>query len=119
MNEVHVNMSLVPAVCPKCDFRSRVDDSLIFRYTDCDRCGCRFYVNAPPAGQDADIVETVDSGSPVSDPRATKRWTLWRRDDGASLRETLRRQTRLLQAILLLEVIVGAMLLALLVRAFF
>jgi hypothetical protein len=75
-------------------------------------------VNTPPAGHDADAAETDDSGFPVSVPRATKHWTLWHRDDGVSLRETLRRQTRLLRAILLLEVVVGAMVLALLIRAF-
>ena len=35
------------ATCPKCQAVNHVGDELVGRYTFCDKCLCRFYVEAP------------------------------------------------------------------------
>jgi hypothetical protein len=36
--------------CPRCHFRSEVDESLIGRFLDCEHCRCLYYVVVPPLG---------------------------------------------------------------------
>lgn len=38
---------MIEATCPKCQAVNHVGDELVGRYTFCDKCLCRFYVEAP------------------------------------------------------------------------
>ena len=42
---------MVEATCPICATVNRIDDELMGRYTLCEKCRCRFYVNVPRLGE--------------------------------------------------------------------
>lgn len=44
--------------CPRCSFVDVVDEHLIGRYTLCQKCNCRFYVEVPP-------LDSPYAGSPL------------------------------------------------------
>jgi len=94
-------MKTVEAVCPRCQFANRYGEELIGRYTLCEQCHSRFYVEVPALG--APLTPT-DLKGPEIRPATAKATTLddllWDTQQGSGrLSELVRRQNRQLQFI--------------------
>ena len=42
---------MIEAICPACSTVNQIGDELMGRYTLCEKCRCRFYVNVPRLGE--------------------------------------------------------------------
>ncbi len=89
---------MVEATCPKCDTVNHVGDELIGRYTLCDNCRCRFYVEVPTLEQNYKPTALHTSIRESPTPDTTLDELLWDTQQGARhLIEALDRQRRTLQ----------------------
>ena len=104
---------MVEAICPKCDTVNHVGDELIGRYTICDRCRCRFYVEVPTLEQMPKPAASQIRESPTPTPETTLDDLLWDTQRGARfVMQALSEHRRLLQrtkwALLMLTVVAVA-----------
>jgi len=105
-------MSTIEATCPRCDATNRYGEELIGRYTLCQSCRCRFYVEVPTLEQSGQRM-VVQGARKVAQPApaTTLDDLLWDTQQGSQfIVRSLRRQERLLQLVLIATIAIGALL---------
>jgi ssDNA-binding Zn-finger/Zn-ribbon topoisomerase 1 len=59
-------------ICPKCNAKTEVSESLVGRFVTCDNCHCLYYVVVPPLKKEGDenlvSVPAVSTALPTTPP---------------------------------------------------
>lgn len=105
-------MSTIEATCPLCNATNSYGEELIGRYTLCQNCRCRFYVEVPTLEQSGQPT-VVQGARKVAQPAPTTTLDdlLWDTQQGSQfIGRSLRRQERLLRQVLIALLAIGGLL---------
>jgi hypothetical protein len=94
-------MTTIEASCPKCHVKDLYGEELIGRYTFCQHCHCRFYIEVPGLGASPTngVIRESHHPSRASDQHTTLDDVLWDTQKGSRvvIRSLARLEQRLQQ----------------------